>query len=125
MDTARRAQDSVEHVEYILPARRLAGTRAEVLAELDELIQGLAGLLQLVSLHGQERSGDAPERRLRLVPALLAALFVSAALLWARPSAAQTPATPAARQAAANSTAPKASTDPNPGALTLSGGSTS
>ena len=83
MDASRKQQDSVE---YILPARRLAGTRAGVLAEIDELIQGLVGLRQLVSLHDQERPSDALKRRLRLFPSLLAALFVLGAPLWARPS---------------------------------------
>ncbi|MGE3843043.1 MAG: hypothetical protein AB7I50_15830 [Vicinamibacterales bacterium] len=34
-------------VEYILPAHRLTGTHTEVLARLEEIIQGLVGL-QLV-----------------------------------------------------------------------------
>jgi hypothetical protein len=122
MDTARRAQYSAEHVEYILPARRLTGTRADVLAEIDELVQGLVGLRQLVSLHYPEPPSDAPERRLRLVPALLAALFVSAALLWARPSTAQTLDVSAALQTPAGNAAVQQPTDPNPGALTITGG---
>jgi hypothetical protein len=122
MDTARRAQCSAEYLDYILPAQRLTGSRAEVLAGIDELIRGLAGLRQLVSRQGQARSGDAPERRLRLVPAHLAALFVSAALLWARPSTAQTLDVPAALRTPAGDADVKQPTDPNPGAFTLSGG---
>lgn len=61
-------------------------------------------------------------RRLRLGPSLLAALFVLDALLWARPSAAQSLDMAAAHQAPAGSAAAKEPTDPNPGALTLSGG---
>lgn len=56
---------SVEHVEYIVPERRIAGTRAEVLAEIDELIHVLVGVHQLVSLHDQEQPSDAPKRRRR------------------------------------------------------------
>lgn len=58
---------SVEHVEYIVPERRIAGTRAEVLAAIDELIQGLIGVRHLVSLHPQEQPSDPSKQRRRLV----------------------------------------------------------
>jgi hypothetical protein len=51
---------------YIVPSRHLSGTTDEVLEQIDELIQGLIGLRELVSLHGP-RPADAPKRHLRLV----------------------------------------------------------
>ncbi len=60
--------------EYILPARRLSGTREEVLAQIDELIQGLVGLRQVVLLRGPLPAA-APSRRLRLVKKAMHAVF--------------------------------------------------
>jgi len=65
MTLALKPQGPIEYVEYIVPARRIAGTRAEVLAEIDELIQVLVGVHQLVSLHDQKQPSDAPKRRRR------------------------------------------------------------
>jgi hypothetical protein len=48
--TKKVSQPSTEH--YIVPARELSGTREEVLAQIDELILGLTGLRQTVSLQG-------------------------------------------------------------------------
>lgn len=65
MTLALKPQGPIEYVEYIVPARRIAGTRAEVLAEIDELIHVLVGVHQLVSLHDQKQPSDAPKRRRR------------------------------------------------------------
>jgi hypothetical protein len=119
MDLSDKQSDSVE---YTLPGRRISGTRAEVLDQIDELIRGLVGLRQLVLVQDQRPLRAAPRRRLRLVPSILAALLVLAALLWARPSAAQALGAPAAQQATAGHVAAREPTDPNPGALTLAGG---
>jgi hypothetical protein len=59
---------------YIVPARHLSGTRDEVLEQIDELIQGLVGLRELVSLHGP-KPADAPKRNLRLVKRFIHAIF--------------------------------------------------
>jgi hypothetical protein len=59
---------------YIVPARHFSGTRDEVLQQIDELIRGLIGLRQLVSLHGP-RPADAPKRNLRLVKRFINAIF--------------------------------------------------
>jgi hypothetical protein len=60
---------------YIVPARRLSGTRDEVLGQIDELIQGLMGLRELVSLHGP-RPAEAPKPRLRLLKRFVSALLM-------------------------------------------------
>jgi hypothetical protein len=52
----------------------------------------------------------------------MAGLFVLGTLLWAGPSAGQTLGDPVARQAPATGSAVQAPADPNPGALTLTGG---
>lgn len=62
--TKKVSQPLTEH--YVVPARQLSGTRAEVLAQIDELILGLTGLRQLVSLHGPTPA-EAPRRKLQLV----------------------------------------------------------
>jgi hypothetical protein len=59
---------------YVVPARHLSGTRDEVLEQIDELIQGLIGLRELVSLHGP-KPADAPKRTLRLVKRFIHAIF--------------------------------------------------
>jgi hypothetical protein len=105
-----------DSIEYVLPARRLSGSRAEVLAEIDELIQGLLGLRQLVERRGR-RPNAAIDRRLRLVPrSAVAPVVVCCVLLGASPAAGQTPDPPPAPAVAAGE-----ATDPNPGALTLAG----
>lgn len=115
MRSSKQAQDSTE---YVLPARRLAGSRAEVLAEIDALIQGLLGLRQLVARREQRRPVVDVARRLRLVPrSVVVPIVLCAVLLWAGPAAGQAPEGPAAAAGAAPET-----TDPNPGPLTLSGG---
>lgn len=53
MDLSHNGQDTLE---YLLPARQLTGTRADVLHQIDELIQGLVGLRQLVSIHHSDRA---------------------------------------------------------------------
>jgi hypothetical protein len=70
----KTGQQAAESEYYILPARRLSGTRDEVLEQIDELIQGLGGLRQLVSLHGP-KPADAPKRKLRLVQRFIKAMF--------------------------------------------------
>jgi hypothetical protein len=91
---------STEH--YIVPARQLSGTRDEVLAQIDELILGLTGLRQLISLHGPTPA-EAPRRKLHLVKGFLKVLFVVGIgiSLWASPAQGQTGAsrsTPPATQ---------------------------
>jgi hypothetical protein len=77
-------------MHYYLPAHRLVGTQTEVLAQLDELILGLTGLRQLVSLHGP-RPAEVPKRKLRLVERFVKrALMVLGVLLCALPARAQT-----------------------------------
>ena len=73
MNTSKKtAQQGSEY--YIVPARHLSGTRDEVLEQIDELVQGLIGLRQLVSLHGP-KPADAPKRHLRLVKRFIHAIF--------------------------------------------------
>ena len=55
MDTARKPQD---WVEYILPARTLSGTRADVAAQIDEFIQALAGLRLMLSSSPDSAASD-------------------------------------------------------------------
>jgi hypothetical protein len=74
--TGPRAPDEC----YIVPARQLRGTRDEVIEQIDELIVGLTGLRQLVSMHGP-RPGEAPRRKLRLVKGFLRALLAVGAAL--------------------------------------------
>jgi len=66
--TKKVSQPSTEH--YIVPARQLCGTRDEVLAQIDELILGLTGLRQLVSLH-LPTPAEAPRRKPHLVKGFL------------------------------------------------------
>lgn len=75
---------------YVVPGRQLNGTRDEVLAQIDELIVGLTGLRQLVSMHGP-KPAEAPPRKLRLVRRFLTALLVLATMWLARPAYAQAP----------------------------------
>jgi hypothetical protein len=86
--TKKVSQPSAEH--YIVPARQLSGTREEVLAQIDELILGLTGLRQLVSLHGPTPA-DVPRRKLHLVKGFLKLVFVIGIALWASPAQGQTP----------------------------------
>jgi hypothetical protein len=98
MNASKNHQDVIE---YVVPASRLAGTQAEVLAQIDELIIGLTGLRELVLLHGP-KPAVVPRRKLRLVKRFVAALtFIMA---FAVTAAAQTQAP---------------SQDPNPGNMTL------
>jgi hypothetical protein len=96
--TKNVSQPPREH--YIVPARQLSGTREEVLAQIDELILGLTGLRQLVSLHGPTPA-EAPRRKLHLVKGFLRVLFVVGIAPWASPAQGQTGAsgsTPPATQ---------------------------
>jgi hypothetical protein len=79
--TKKVPQPPAEH--YVIPARQLTGTREEVLAQIDELIVGLTGLRQLISLHGP-KPVQTPPRKLRLVRRFLAPLLGFAATLWPR-----------------------------------------
>jgi hypothetical protein len=85
----------------IVPARQLSGTRDEVLAQIDELILGLTGLRQLVSMHGP-KPAEAPPRKLRLVRGFLKVLLLLGIALWASPVRGQTsaaaPTTPTPQQ---------------------------
>jgi hypothetical protein len=47
--------------EYVLPARRLTGTREEVLREIDETVQHLIVLRQWIAMSASE-AADAPPR---------------------------------------------------------------
>jgi hypothetical protein len=85
--TKKVSQPSTEH--YIVPGRQLSGTRDEVLAQIDELILGLTGLRQLVSLHGPTPA-EAPRRKLHLVKGFLKVLFVIGIVLWTSPAQGQT-----------------------------------
>jgi hypothetical protein len=67
-------------VEYILPARRLTGTRAEILNQIDDAIHGLVGLRQLVSLNAPECPEGPPRRRLRVIRSLFAGLLLLAGI---------------------------------------------
>jgi hypothetical protein len=72
---AKREKRSEPAEYYIVPARSLSGTRDEVLEQIDELIQGLMGLRELVSLHGP-KPAEAPKTKLRLLKRFIAALLV-------------------------------------------------
>jgi hypothetical protein len=74
---------------YLVPARQLSGTRDEVLAQIDELILGLTGLRQLVSMHGP-KPAEAPRQKLRLVRGFIKMLLLFGAALWIQPALAQT-----------------------------------
>jgi hypothetical protein len=82
-------QSLTEH--YIVPARQLSGTRDEVLAQIDDLILGLTGLRQLVSMRGST-SAETPRRKLRLVRGVLTVLLLFGSALRVSPAQAQTPA---------------------------------
>ena len=82
-------QSPTEH--YIVPARQLSGTRDEVLAQIDDLVVGLTGLRQLVSMHGPT-SAETPRRKLRLVRGFLKVLLLFSSVLCVSPAQAQTPA---------------------------------
>ena len=73
MDRSRQEQVSVA---YILPSRRLAGTRTEVLEQLDKLILGMVGPRELSSRERAEPRRAERTRALRLVPPVGALLFV-------------------------------------------------
>lgn len=72
-------QSPTEH--YIVRARQLGGTRDEVLAQIDDLIVGLTGLRQLVSMHGPTPA-EAPRRKLRLVRGFLKVLLLFSGGFW-------------------------------------------
>jgi hypothetical protein len=78
---------------YIVPARQLSGTRDEVLAQVDELILGLTGLRQLLSMHGP-KPAEVPPRKLRLVRGFLKVLLLLGIALWASPVRGQSAAAP-------------------------------
>jgi Putative beta-barrel porin-2, OmpL-like. bbp2 len=61
--------------EYVLTGRRISGSKAEVLEQLDDLIQALVGVRQLLELPGEHLVAT-PTRRLRLLRSLLALTFV-------------------------------------------------
>ena len=110
--TKKVSQPLTEH--YIVPARQLSGTRDEVLAQIDELILGLTGLRQLVSLHGPTPA-EAPRRKLHLVKGFLRVLFVVGIALWASSAQGQTGAsgsTPPAAQEQEGTQTQKAADNP-------------
>jgi hypothetical protein len=110
--TEKASQPPREH--YIVPARQLSGTRDEVLAQIDELILGLTGLRQLVSLHGRTPA-EAPRRKLHLVKGFLRVLFVAGIALWAAFAQGQTAAsasTPPAAQEPKGTQTQKAADNP-------------
>jgi hypothetical protein len=110
--TKNVSQPPREH--YIVPARQLSGTREEVLAQIDELVLGLTGLRQLVSLHGPTPA-EVPRRKLHLVKGFLRVLFAVAIALWASPAQGQTGAsgsTPPAAQEPERAQTQKAADNP-------------
>lgn len=90
-------------IEYLLPARRLSGNRADVLAELDDLILALVAVRQRLAMmpepiEPKTKDKKPPFRLVRTIgPALLA-------LMIASPGLAQT--TTAASNASPNAPAP-------------------
>jgi hypothetical protein len=84
-----RSRTGKASMDYYLPAHRLIGTQAEVLAQIDELILSLTGLRQLVSLHGPNPA-DVPKRELRLVQRFMKAALILGVLLSTLPATAQT-----------------------------------
>jgi hypothetical protein len=77
-----------EVLDYVLPTRRLTGTRAEVLNELDEVILALVGLRQMISLQQTPDDRKATAARLRLVTSVT----IAALLLTPQPAVSQTTA---------------------------------
>ncbi len=65
-----QSRETADRLEYTLPPHYLIGTRAEVLAQLDELIQGLVGLRQLISFQDPRAQKHPPKRRFRLLRTL-------------------------------------------------------
>lgn len=53
---------SVADYDYILPARTLHGSATKMLAEIDELVEGLLALRQVIAIRAKPVSG-APHRR--------------------------------------------------------------
>lgn len=115
-----RLRPQEESTEYNLPAHRLTGTQAEVLVQIDELTLGLTGLRQLVSLQGP-RPADAPRGKRRLARRFLTVPILLGAFGWVPTATAQTTDLPVALKTQA-ATVTQEPADPNPGALTLSGG---
>jgi hypothetical protein len=109
--TASSNITETELIEYIFPARRVAGTRTAVVEQLDELMAGIAGIRQIVTHGGVIPPSPKPKRRLRVVRAILPAVVGFSSLLAAVPATAQTVAPTQAESA-----------DPNTGAVTVSGG---
>jgi hypothetical protein len=50
-------RESAGGYDYVVPARTLRGSTEEVLAELDEAVEGLLALRQLIALGKVPRSG--------------------------------------------------------------------
>lgn len=88
-DPQSSPQSSIGYAEYTLPAHRLSGTPTEVLAELDDIILGLTGLRQIISLQGSTRA-DRPKWRLRLLKSSITAAILLSAFWSVQPAMAQT-----------------------------------
>jgi hypothetical protein len=113
MKASRNASET-EHLEYIFPARKVAGTRTAVVEQLDELIAGIGGLRQIVTHGAPVPPAPKPKRRLRILRAILPAIVGLATVLAASSAAAQS--------GAGAAEPPQAAADPNPGAVTVTGG---
>jgi|MudIll2142460700_1097286.scaffolds.fasta_scaffold852943_2 hypothetical protein len=46
-----KGQVQTSGVRYVIPARTIEGSREEMVAEIDDVVRGLLGLRQLVSMH--------------------------------------------------------------------------
>lgn len=121
MKASRKNTQRTEVVEYLLPARKISGTRAAVVEQLDELTAGIAGLRQIVSLETPRPAAATSKRRLKTVRALVPVIVWLSALLSAQPTEAQSVGDPSPAPAPVAVAVPQAS-DPNPGALSLFGG---
>ena len=60
-------------VSYLIPSRTISGSREEMMAEIDDVVRGLLGLRQLISMHDAGVEAQAARRSplgLRLWPRL-------------------------------------------------------
>jgi hypothetical protein len=66
-----KGQAQTSGVRYVIPARTISGSREEMMAEIDDVVRGLLGLRQLISMHdaGVRAQGRSP-LGLRLWPRL-------------------------------------------------------
>jgi hypothetical protein len=68
-----KGQAQTSGVSYLIPARTISGSREEMVAEIDDVVRGLLGLRQLISMHDAGVGARAARRSplgLRLWPRL-------------------------------------------------------